>query len=342
MKPDIRSLTSVQLGALCQELGWQRYRRRQLYSWLWQRRVTSFDDMTNIGKSERSGLGERFRIFVPETLGRAEAADGTTRHTFRLCDGAVVESVYIPDRGRRTVCVSTQVGCGLGCRFCNTARLGLTRSLAWHEIAGQALEVARSVPERLTNVVFMGMGEPMANLQEVMTAVAELNSVQGMNIGARRITVSTAGLPDGIRQYAQSTLQSRLAVSLNAADDETRSRLMPVNRRHPLAELMSALREYVGLQRKRITFEYVLLRGENDKPGDARSLARLLKGIPCKVNLIPFNPYPDCEFVPPRPAEVERFAELLYPLLPAVTIRRSRGAAVNAACGQLAASAKPD
>ena len=334
---DIRSLTRAQLGELCQELGWPAYRGRQLYSWLWHRHATGFEAMTDIGKRERAHLTAAYRVFVPETIARVAAPDGTVRFTFRLEDGAVVESVYIPDRDRRTACVSIQVGCGLGCRFCHTARLGLTRNLAWHEIAGQALELARAVPDRLSNIVFMGMGEPFANYEATLAAVAELNSAEGMNVGARRMTVSTAGLPDEIRRYGRFQLQSRLAVSLNAADDETRSRLMPVNRRYPLAQLIDAVREYTGLQRKRVTFEYVLMRGENDRPADARNLAVLLKGMLCKVNLIPFNPYPGCEFTPPRSGELESFAERLYPLLPAVTIRRSRGAAINAACGQLAA-----
>lgn len=341
MKPDIRALTREQLEALGRELGWPAWRGRRLHTWLWRKQVTGFDAMTDIGKKERARLAERFRIYIPEPVGRFEARDHTTRLTFRLEDGAVIESVFIPDRERRTACISTQVGCGLGCRFCHTGRLGLTRNLAWHEIAGQALEVARAFPDRLTNIVLMGMGEPFANYEAAVTAVKEINSAEGMNIGARRITVSTAGLPDGIRRYARFELQSRLAVSLNAADDETRSRLMPVNRIHPLAELFDAIREYIRLQNKRVTFEYVLIRGVNDRPVDARNLAVLLSGVMCKVNLIPFNPGPDREFSPPRTRELEQFAELLYPLLPAVTIRRSRGAEINAACGQLAAT-RPD
>jgi 23S rRNA (adenine2503-C2)-methyltransferase len=290
----------------------------------------------------RDELARSFHVRVPPTIDHIKAPDGTARLTFQLEDGSVVESVYIPELGRRTACISTQVGCALGCRICNTAKLGFTRDLAWHEIAGQALEVNRGQPDRLTNIVFMGMGEPLANYEATMTAIEEINSHEGLGIGARRITVSTAGLPDGIRRYARCRIQSRLAVSLNAADDATRDRLMPINRRYPLAELLSAVREFTAVRGKRVTFEYVLLRGINDRPGDARNLTALLQGIPCKVNLIPFNTFPDCGFTAPHTEEVERFARDLYPHLPAVTIRRSRGAAICAACGQLAARPLPD
>ncbi|HDQ99260.1 MAG TPA: 23S rRNA (adenine(2503)-C(2))-methyltransferase RlmN [candidate division WOR-3 bacterium] len=347
MKPDIRSLTRADLADLCREFGWEQYRGRQLYTWLWQKQVTGFAAMTNISIARREELARRFRLFIPETIARREGPDGTARFTFRLEDGAVVESVYIPDRDRRTACLSTQVGCALGCRFCRTARLGFTRDLGWHEIAGQALEVARVVPDRLTNIVLMGMGEPLANYEATVTAVAELNAPAGLNIGARRITVSTAGLPAAIRRFARFPLQVRLAVSLNAADDETRDRLMPVNRRHPLASVIAAVREFIEVRNKRVTFEYVLLRGINDRDEDARRLAALLRGLSCKVNLILFNPFPGAEgagaqgetFAPPEPATAERFAQLLYPLLPAVTIRRSRGGEIGGACGQLAADA---
>ena len=348
MRQDIRSLTRTGLTELCRELGWEQYRGRQLYAWLWQNRATSFEEMTSISRERREELARRFRLFVPQTIVRRDGPDGTARFTFGLEDGAVVESVYIPDRDRRTACLSTQVGCALGCRFCHTASLGFIRDLGWHEIAGQALEVARAVPDRITNIVLMGMGEPLANYEATMTAIEELNAPASLNIGARRITVSTAGLPDAIRRFARFPLQARLAVSLNAADDETRDRLMPVNRRHPLAALITAVREYIETRGKRVTFEYVLLRGVNDRDGDARRLATLLRGLSCKVNLIPFNPFPGAgsagaqgePFAPPEPAAVERFAQLLYPHLPAVTIRRSRGGEIGGACGQLAAGAK--
>jgi 23S rRNA (adenine2503-C2)-methyltransferase len=340
-KPDIKSLTLSGLEELTGELKWESYRARQLFSWLWQKDAAGFDAMTNLGKDKRQQLSDRFRIgtLVQDSVLRDD--DGTTKFSWRLDDGAVVESVHIPEPDRRTVCISTQVGCGLGCEFCYTARAGLKRNLGWHEIAGQVQAVQQRVSDRVSNVVFMGMGEPFLNYEPVLEAIRAINSDFGINIGARRITVSTAGIPDRIRDYAAFPLQSRLAVSLNASDDETRDRLMPVNRKYPLEELMSAVREFTGIKGKRVTFEYVLLDGINNRRKDIHQLAKLLKDIPCKVNLIPFNRFPDTSLRPPPRADVERFAESLYPLLPAVTIRRSRGSGILAGCGQLAGRPSP-
>ncbi|UCG42874.1 MAG: 23S rRNA (adenine(2503)-C(2))-methyltransferase RlmN [candidate division WOR-3 bacterium] len=335
-KPDIKSLTLSGLEELTREMNWESYRARQLFSWLWQKDATGFDAMTNLGKDRCRQLADRFRIgkLVQDSVLRDE--DGTTKFSWRLDDGAVVESVYIPEPGRKTVCISTQVGCGLGCELCYTAKAGLERDLGWHEIAGQVQAVQQRVEDRVTNVVLMGMGEPFLNYEPVLEAVRAVNSDFGINIGARRITVSTAGIPDRIRDYARFPLQSKLAVSLNASDDETRNRLMPINRTHQLEELMSAVREFTRVKGKRVTFEYVLLDGINNRRKDIHQLAKLLRDVPCKVNLIPFNRFPDTSLRPPPPADVERFAKSLYPLLPAVTVRRSRGSAILAGCGQLA------
>ncbi len=337
---DIRTLNLEGLEALCTELGWKSYRAKQLYTWVWQKDATGFDAMTNLSKENRTRLAARFRISELRPARTLEAADGTVKFTFTLDDGALIESVYIPDENRRTVCVSTQVGCPLGCRFCNTARMGLIRDLAWHEIAVQVQAVQRHVGRQLTNVVLMGMGEPFLNYEATVEAIRNVNSDFGINIGARRITVSTAGIPDAILRYARFPLQSKLALSLNAADDETRTELMPVNRKHPLGELIPAVREFTRIKGKRVTFEYVLIKGINDRRQDISGLDALLRGIPCKINLIPFNPFPGSDLEPTSPAAVERFAQALYPLLPAVTIRRSRGQEIQAACGQLAA--QPD
>lgn len=358
---DLRSLTLAGFERLCLELGWKSYRAHQVYSWLWQKGVADIDAMTNLGKDKRRqlALGHAIRSLALERDVAAE--DGTRKFTWRLCDGAVVESVFIPEPDRRTVCISTQVGCGLGCEFCCTGRMGLVRNLGWHEIAGQVLEVKKRVqgvkesrgqvpghriPEpsapgtlepspAVSNVVLMGMGEPFLNYDAVVQALTELNSDFGLNIGARKMTVSTAGIPDAIRRYARLPLQSRLAISLNASDDETRSRLMPVNRRHPLQELIAAVREFTSIRNKRVTFEYVLIDGVNNRSQDVKQLSKLLAGIPCKVNLIPLNPFPGCQLKPPSALETERFRRALFPHLPAVTVRRSRGAEIGAACGQL-------
>jgi 23S rRNA (adenine2503-C2)-methyltransferase len=303
--------------------------------------VADFAAMTDIARDARRLLAGRFEVFVPRCAGRRDADDGTVKFAFTLADGSVVESVFIPDADRRTVCVSTQTGCALGCAICRTGTLGAGRNLGWHEIAGQVLDVGRLVGARVTNVVFMGMGEPLFNYQNVTAALTELNLDRGLNIGARKLTVSTAGIPDRIREFARFPLQAKLAVSLNAADDETRSRLMPVNDRWPLAELVPAVREFTAIRGKRVTFEYVLVAGVNDRERDALGLAALLRGIPCKVNLIPFNPFPGCALAAPSREAVERFRDLLLPRLPAVTIRRSRGRDIAAACGQLAGDSGP-
>jgi len=359
---DLRSFTLAQFAELCSRLDWEPYRAKQVYSWLWQKGATDMDAMTNLSKEKRNQLKQEFTIAELKTEKTARDKDGTVKFTWRLSDGEIVESVFIPESDRRTVCVSTQVGCSLGCEFCYTGRMGFRRNLAWHEIAGQVLEVRKRIqgieesrnqeavgseldplttgpldPSPLvSNVVFMGMGEPFLNYDATIEAVTQLNSDLGLNIGARKITVSTAGIPDAIRKYARFPLQSRLAVSLNASDNETRDQLMPINQRHPLEELIPAVREFTKLKGKRVTFEYVLIDGVNNRKQDVAQLSRLLEGIPCKLNLIPFNPFPDSDLKPPPPQEVERFKLALFPLLPAVTVRRSRGTNILAACGQLA------
>ncbi len=333
---DIKSFTFEELKEIGAKLSWEKYRAQQVFLWLWQKGVNSFDEMTNLSKEFRDRLRKEYHIshLVPER--RRESADQTTKFTFPLKDGLLVESVFIIDQNRRTVCVSTQVGCSLGCRFCATARMGFKRNLAWYEIVEQIQAVGREMKLAPTNVVFMGMGEPLFNWQEVAEAIRTINSNYGLKIGARRITVSTAGIPEGIHQVAEFPYQVRLAVSLNATTDAVRSRLMPINNRYPLKRLFSAVHYYVEKTKRRVTFEYVLIDGVNNLREDALRLVTLLRDIPCKINLIPYNPIPGSEFKPPTLRSVENFAHILYPYLPAVTIRQSRGARISAGCGQLA------
>ncbi|MEO0085870.1 MAG: 23S rRNA (adenine(2503)-C(2))-methyltransferase RlmN [candidate division WOR-3 bacterium] len=334
--PDLKSLTLNQLTALGVKRDWPRYRAGQLFKWLWQKSARSFDVMTNLSKTCRAELSQEFSISFLEPEAVIHDNDGSAKARFRLPDGVAVESVYIPDADRHTICVSAQAGCPLGCAFCYTGRQGFNRNLVWHEIAGQVQAMQHALDFNATNVVFMGMGEPFLNPNAVYDAIRTVNAECGLGIGARHITVSTAGIPDAIRDFARFPLQCRLALSLNAADDETRSRLMPVNHRFPLPDVLDAVREYVTITRRRVTFEYVMLKGINDRETDLRNLSLLLKGIPCKLNLIPFNPFPGSELMPPAPAVIRRFAETLYPLLPAVTVRKSKGSAILAGCGQLA------
>jgi 23S rRNA (adenine2503-C2)-methyltransferase len=346
---DLKSLDLPALEKFVAGLGWEKYRARQIFTWIWQRAVSDFDAMTDIAKPRRAELKEKTTISVLKPVGTIRAGDGTTKFAFELEDGLRIESVFIPEPPRRTVCVSSQVGCALGCDLCFTGQAGFRRDLRFHEIADQALQASRlaasdlsdrsdksdRIAPVLTNVVLMGMGEPMLNLDEVLKACEIINSDLALKIGARHITISTAGIPDGIRRLADHPKQFKLAVSLNATNDETRDRLMPVNRRYPMAEVFEAIRYYTGKTHKRVTFEYVLIRGTNDAPADAQRLIHLLRYIPCKINLIPFNFCPNRDYQRPTPESVEAFAAILYPDLPAVSIRKSKGAEIQAACGQL-------
>ncbi|MGC8797363.1 MAG: 23S rRNA (adenine(2503)-C(2))-methyltransferase RlmN [candidate division WOR-3 bacterium] len=337
---NIKSFTLDELVNLATNMGWERYRALQIYQWLWQKNVDSFSEMTNLSKNLRTELATKFYIGRLNALNTAVDADGTMKFTFELEDRNIIESVLIFDRQRRTGCLSTQVGCTLGCRFCATARLGFKRNLRWFEIVEQIHTMLKITKVQLTNIVFMGMGEPLLNLDEVIKAISVINSDYGLRIGARRITVSTAGIPDGIRKIARLPLQIRLAISLNAASDHVRSTLMPINNRYPLNMLLEAAREYVELTGRRLTFEYVLIDGVNDSKTDAEYLIRFLHNIPCKINLIPVNQFSGSEFKSPRLDRVVQFARYLYPHLPAVTIRKSRGSNILAGCGQLAANLK--
>jgi len=339
MKADIKSLTLTRLEAELAELNLPRFRARQIFRWMWQKGVTDWDEMTDIAKPLREKLAQRYQISSLKQKRRiGSAKQGVVKSLFELADGAKVESVWLRDADRRTVCVSTQVGCPLGCRFCRTAEMGFARNLTPAEIAGQVLKVSRGQAERITNVVFMGMGEPFLNYNATLDAARILNHDLGLNIGARKITISTAGIVPGIKKLLKEAEQFKLSVSLNAADQETREKLMPVARKYPLNELIPAIREFTEIKGKRVTFEYVMLKNVNDRRKDADNLITLLAGISGKVNLIPFNPYPGARFEPTSPGHVSGFRAWLMPHLPAVTVRKSLGSAILAGCGQLATS----
>jgi 23S rRNA (adenine2503-C2)-methyltransferase len=272
-----------------------------------------------------------------------QAADGCRKFLFGLADGNLLESVLIPEEGHFTLCLSTQVGCAQGCRFCLTARRGLTRNLSAGEIVGQVLAVRRLLPPEgpaLTNLVFMGMGEPLANFAALVKALGIIAAPWGLNFSSRRLTVSTVGLAPLIPRLGRE-VRANLTVSLNAADDDTRNRLMPVNRRYPLAEVLAACRSFPLPRHRRITFAYVLLQDLNDSPAQARQLARLLKGFRAKINLIPFNRHPQLPFAPPPPERILEFQEILRAAGYTVLIRESRGQEIGAACGQLSGEPVP-
>ena len=331
------ALTPVALRAWVATQGQPAYRATQILSWIYARRAASFAAMNNLPAALRAALSQHFTFptLIPSVV--AESGDGTRKLLFQLDDKAAIESVLIPDPPRLTLCISSQAGCGMACAFCATARLGLLRNLSPTEIVGQVL-AAQAVlrdDERISNIVFMGMGEPLANYDAVVQAIELLTADWGFGLSARRITVSTVGLVPAMQRLVADT-DVQLAVSLSGTTDAQRERLMPINRRYPLATLMAMCRSLPIPQRRRITFEYVMLAGVNDSLEDADRLVRLLRGIRSKVNLIPFNPFPGAGFACSPPQTVLHFQERLLAHNVHATIRQSRGRDIQAACGQLA------
>jgi 23S rRNA (adenine2503-C2)-methyltransferase len=337
MKPNIKDLSFNEFEAYLFERKQPAYRARQVWQWLYQKRAASFADMSNLSAVFREQLAADFSISRLSVERRADSADGTVKFLFRLADGRNIESVLIPEAKRLTLCISTQVGCGFGCAFCATALLGLKRNLHASEIVDQILEASRTLTEdrRITNVVLMGMGEPLANYRQTIKALSVMtNNSWGVGISPRRITLSTVGLVPQIRKLMDETNVS-LAISLHAATDELRSQLMPVNRKYSLRQLMDCCRALPIPRRKRITFEYVLLRGVNDSAADAHSLVELLRGVRCKINLIPFNPHQGSQYQRPETENVVGFQQFLSSRGLQVNVRRPRGDDIAAACGQL-------
>jgi 23S rRNA (adenine2503-C2)-methyltransferase len=339
-RPDLLGRTRPELAALLAPHLDRPFRVEQVYRGLYQQGVTSFDALTTLARPLREALAGSFRIGLPAVDTRHTSADGTTKFLFRLADGATVEAVDIPDGTRRTFCISSQAGCAMGCRFCVTGFWGAGRDLTAGEIVGQVLAIAGRLHEQQSlNLVFMGMGEPLLNVDAVGRAIAIMSEW----ISPRRITVSTVGVVPGIRELAAWERRPNLAISLHVPDDERRSALMPVNKSYPLDELMAALREFPLEPGRRLTFEYILIAGFNDAPADADALARLLAGArllgDAKVNLIPVNPDPVLgeRMVPPAPAVVTAFRDRLRSRGLVATVRRRRGDDVAAACGQLRA-----
>jgi 23S rRNA (adenine2503-C2)-methyltransferase len=335
----LKTLTASQMAEFVADQGWPRYRAHQLLAWIYQRGVTRFDQMSDLGKSERARLEQLALIAAPEVVEvQRDPEDGTEKLLFRLDDGRTVESVLIPDDDRLTLCLSTQVGCTLDCGFCLTGTMGLTRNLKAHEIVDQVLGArAHAGLERpITNLVFMGMGEPLANLPAVCEAIERLTAAWGFGYSPRRITVSTAGLVPQMATLGAFRHKVNLAVSLNATTDDARNLVMgTINRKYPLETLLAACRAYPLAPRRRIYFEYVLLAGVNDSLADARRLIKLLHGIRCKINLIPFNPWAGAPFHRPSDAAVAAFQALLIDAHFTAFVRKSKGQHILAACGQL-------
>ena len=336
-------LTPTVLRAWLAERGLPAYRAAQILSGIYRRRAASFAAMSDVPQALREGLAAHFTFPALTPAVVLPSRDGTRKLLFELDARAAIESVLIPDPPRLTLCISSQAGCGMACAFCATARLGLVRNLSAAEIVGQVLAAHAHLreDERITNLVFMGMGEPLANYDAVVQAIEILSAEWGVGLSPRRITVSTVGLVPAMQRLVADT-RVNLAVSLSGTTDEQRARLMPINRRYPLAALMSMCRSLPIPQRRRITFEYVMLAGVNDSLDDAARLARLLHGIRSKVNLIPFNAFPESGFASSSTAVIERFQQALLAAGLNATIRRSRGSDIQAACGQLALADGPE
>ena len=338
-KIDLKDLSPSDLGAFLSSFGRERYRTSQILRWLYQKDVSSFEAMTNLSRRFREGLAQVSRISSLEPVRVEASRDGTRKFLFRLEDGNQIESVLIADKDRLTLCISTQVGCALGCRFCLTGTLGWKRDLRPSEIVNQVLAVREALQgmAHITNIVLMGMGEPLANYSNTVRAIQLLAHPDAFKFSSRRVTLSTAGLVTELDRLAREKISFRLAVSLNAADDETRTLLMPINRRYPLKKLLNACRRFPLKPRTRITFEYVMLDGVNDSPEDAKRLLKLLRGIPSKVNLIPLNEAPGIPFKRPSEENVRVFQEILMRGGLTAIVRASKGADISAACGQLLA-----
>lgn len=342
-KPDLRSLDMDELTEKLAVLGEPAYRSGQIADWLYQKRVQSFSEMTDLPHALRQSLGDFFELGQLDVVRVLGSRDTTRKYLLRLNDESLIESVLIPASpalygqrsDRRTICISTQVGCAYGCKFCASGLEGFSRNLRSDEIVNQVITVERESGEKIDNIVFMGMGEPLANFDNLIRAIRIINAPWGLGIGARHITVSTSGLAPQIKKLADEQLQIRLAISLHGASDDVRGQIMPVNRRYDLATLMEACRYYIARRKQRLTFEYILISGVNDSDEQARLLARLINELQAKVNLIPYNTVKGLPWSRPAIDRQEKFLSILRRHDVAATLRREKGHDIEAACGQL-------
>jgi 23S rRNA (adenine2503-C2)-methyltransferase len=334
---DAADLELDELEAYLASIGAPRFHARQIFQWIYRRGVDDFDAMTDLGRELRAALSRDLALTAPAVEKREESSDGTTKFLLRLADGRFIESVFIPDTPSQTFCISTQVGCAMRCAFCLTGRMGIVRNLTTGEIAGQVRVLLRELHmhgERF-NIVLMGMGEPLHNYDATMKALRILGSQHGLAVAPKRITLSTVGVLPALERLATEPFMPNLAISLHSTTEDQRDMLVPINRKYGLQELLDACRRFPLKRRNRITFEYVLLKDVNDSPEDARRLVKLLNGIKAKVNLLPLNEAAGIPFERPSDARVNRFAQILADHRVTVSVRRSRGRDIRAACGQL-------
>lgn len=336
---NLRDYTLKELEAILAEMGEPKFRAKQIFKWLYDGAKT-IDDMTNISKSLREKLKYEYSVNIPKIEQKfVSDIDETRRYLLQLDDGNYIESVLMKYKHGYTICISTQVGCAMGCRFCASTRNGKVRSLTAGEIIGQVLTVQQDLGSRISNIVLMGMGEPLDNYDNVMRFLENINDPNGINIGHRHISLSTCGLADRIYELANKELQITLSISLHAPNDEKRSVIMPVNKKYNIAALMKACRYYIEKTNRRISFEYTLISGVNDTEAEAKELLKLISGMLCHVNLIPVNEVKETGFKQGNRKAIERFREILENGGISATVRREMGADISAACGQLRAAA---
>lgn len=337
-KVNLKGLSLLELEELVEGWGEPKFRAKQLMSWLYHQRETNFQMMTNLPKSFRRKLSDAACVSDIRVCARAESElDSAVKYLFELADGSRIESVLMPDRSRMTVCVSSQVGCAMACDFCATGKMGFFRNLSSAEIVDQVIAIQRELDgdKDVTHVVFMGMGEPLANYDQTVNAVRLMTRVEGLSLPERRITVSTVGLAPRMRQFAREGLKCQLALSLNATTDKVRTRLMPINTRYPIADVLDAAREWTLASGNPVTLEYVLIRDVNDGVEDAHRICKLMGRLRCKLNIIPFNEIEDSEFRRPEANRIEQFRRIVSKKCYIAPIRYSKGKDITAACGQL-------
>lgn len=335
--PDLSELTLAELETWALEHDLPRFRARQIFAWVWRRGATTYEEMSDLGRELRTTLAASLPFSTPAVVRRDVSSDGTTKLVLRLADGRQIECVYIPDTPSQTFCVSTQVGCAMGCAFCLTGKMGLVRHLTAGEIAAQVRVLARETGllDAPFNIVLMGMGEPLHNYDATMKALALLHEPQGLGLSPKRVTLSTVGLVPMLDRLAAEPLMPNLAVSLHGTTQEQRLALVPPTAKYGVQAIIEACRRFPLAKRSRITFEYVLLANVNDSPADARRLVKLLDGIKAKVNVIPLNAAPGIPFERPSDARIDAFARILAERGMTVSVRKSRGRDIRAACGQL-------
>ncbi|MBI5206827.1 MAG: 23S rRNA (adenine(2503)-C(2))-methyltransferase RlmN [Candidatus Firestonebacteria bacterium] len=336
MKKNIKEFYLEEMVDILDEWQKPKFHAKQIYSWIYKKMVSDFDLMSDIPIDLRNKLKEHFYIYDSKIIGVQNSKDGTAKYLFELNDNSIIEAVLIPSEKRVTACISTQVGCKYGCKFCASGLCGFKRDLTSGEIIEEIWQLKNNfLGNKLTNIVFMGIGEPLDNYENLLKAIKIINSEHGFDIGARRITISSCGIIPAIKKLSGEGMQIELSISLHAADDRTRSTLMPVNKKYPLKELIKTCDEYIKKTNRMITFEYILIKDINSDSQSAVNLSELLKNLKCKVNLIIYNPVKEIKFQPPDKSVIQNFCNYLFRSGINVTLRKSRGNNIDAACGQL-------